>query len=292
MFVLSELRILAVGDVVGRPGRRAVREIVPRLRKERGIDFVVVNGENAAGGAGITLDTARELLDSDVDVLTSGDHFFDHKEVKDLIAAEPRALRPANWSRHAPGRGFGLFETAAGLVVGSKESSRRRGLVVGSKESSRRRGVKVGVLNLIGRVFMRPVDSPFDCADDAIAELRREADIVLVDLHAEATSEKIAMGHYLDRRVSLLFGTHTHVQTADAKILPGGMAYITDLGMTGPHESVLGREIDPVLARLRTGVPAKFGVGKGDVRLQGVIVTVEAASGRATGIERVDVALE
>lgn len=275
---MAVLRILAVGDVVGRPGRRAVGELVPRLRKERGIDFVVVNGENAAGGAGITLDTAREILDSEVDVLTSGDHFFDHKEVTDLIAAEPRALRPANWSRHAPGRGFGLFETAGGLVVGSKESSRRR-------------GVKVGVVNLIGRVFMKPVDSPFDCADDAIAELRREADIILVDLHAEATSEKIAMGYYLDRRASLLFGTHTHVQTADEKILPGGTAYVTDLGMTGPHESVLGREIDPVLSRLRTGVPAKFGVGKGDVRLQGVIVTVETGSGRATGIERVDVGL-
>ncbi len=263
---MAVLRILAVGDVVGRPGRRAVRELVPQLRKERGIDFVVVNGENAAGGAGITLDTAREILDSEVDVLTSGDHFFDQKEVTDLIAAEPRALRPANWSRHAPGRGFSLFETAG--------------------------GVKIGVVNLIGRVFMKPVDSPFDCADEAIAELRREADIILVDLHAEATSEKLAMGYYLDRRASLLFGTHTHVQTADEKILPGGMAYITDAGMTGPHESVLGREIEPVLARLRTGVPAKFGVGKGDVRLQGVIVTVEVGSGRATGIERVDVALE
>ena len=262
---MAVLRVLAIGDVVGRPGRRAVRELVPRLRAERGVDFVLANAENAAGGAGITLQTAREVLDSNVDCLTSGDHFFDHKEVKDLIAAEPRALRPANWSRHAPGRGFDLFKTAGGVLV--------------------------GVVNLIGRVFMKPVDSPFDCADEAIAELRREADIVLVDFHAEATSEKIAMGYYLDRRVSLLFGTHTHVQTADEKILPGGTAYVTDVGMTGPHESVLGREIEPVLAKLRTGVPAKFGVGKGDVRLQGVIVTVEAGSGLATEIERVDVEL-
>ena len=263
---MSELRILALGDVVGRPGRRAVREIVPRLRKERGIGFVVANAENCAGGAGITLETARELLEAGVDVLTTGDHFFDQKEFKDIVADEPRALRPANWSHHAPGRGHGIFKTEG--------------------------GVPVGVANLIGRVFMNPVDNPFDCADETIAELRREVDVVIVDFHAEATSEKIAMGWYLDRRVSLLFGTHTHVQTADERVLPGGTAYITDLGMSGPHESVLGREIAPVLTKMRTGTPAKFGVGKGDVRLKGVIVTVEVESGRATGIERVDVALE
>jgi metallophosphoesterase (TIGR00282 family) len=263
VFVLSELRILAIGDVVGRPGRHAVREIVPRLRRESGIGFVVANAENCAGGAGVTLETAREILDAGVDVLTTGDHFFDQKEFRDLVADEPRALRPANWSHHAPGRGHGIFKTEG--------------------------GVSVGVVNLIGRVFMNPFDNPFDCADDAIAELRREVDVVIVDLHAEATSEKIAMGWYLDRRVSLLFGTHTHVQTADERVLPGGTAYITDLGMTGPHESVLGREIAPVLTKMRTGTPAKFGVGRGDVRLKGVIATVEAETGRATGIERVDV---
>ncbi len=271
---MSELNILALGDVVGRPGRRAVRELVPSLRRERGIAFVVANGENSAGGAGITLETARELLDSGVDCVTTGDHFFDKKEIDELIRffdldedeAEPKVLRPANWSRHAPGKGYGVFEAAG--------------------------GVKVGVLNLIGRVFMKPYDSPFDRADELLEGLRFETDVVLLDFHAEATSEKIALGLYLDGRVSALFGTHTHVQTADAKVLPEGTAYITDLGMSGPHESILGREIEPVLRRLRAGTPAKFGVGKGDVRLQGVIVTIDTESGRASGIERLDVALE
>jgi len=264
---MSELRILAVGDVVGRPGRRAVKELVPGLRDRLGVEFIVANAENAAGGSGITLDTARELLDAGCDVLTTGDHFFEKPEVKDIIANEPRVLRPANWSRHAPGRGWGVFESRA--------------------------GAKVGVVNLIGRTFMRfMVDNPFDVADDAIEALRKETPLIVVDYHAEATSEKIAMGRYLDGRSSAVVGTHTHVPTADAKVLPGGTAYLTDLGMTGPHDSVLGRDYEKVLVRLRTGVPSRFGVAKKDVRLQGAVVTLDAETGRASGIERVDVALE
>jgi hypothetical protein len=243
-----------------------VRELLPRLREEQGAAFVVANAENAAGGSGITLETARELLDSGVDCLTTGDHFFEHKEVKDVIEQEPRVLRPANWSRHAPGRGWGIFEAAD--------------------------GTKVGVLNLIGRTFMRfMVDNPFDAADEALEAVRRETPLVLVDFHAEATSEKIAMGRYLDGRVSLFFGTHTHVMTADEKVLPGGAAYVTDIGMTGPHDSVLGRKYEQILVRLRTGVPAKFDVAKGDVRLQAVVVAVDADTGKAERIERLDLPL-
>ena len=177
---MSELRVLAIGDVVGRPGRRAVRELVPELRKDRAIDFVVANAENAAGGSGLTLDTAREILDSGVDVLTTGDHFFEKPEVRDIIDHEPRCLRPANWSRHAPGRGWGVFEAAG--------------------------GARVGVVNLMGRTFMRfAVDNPFDAADETIEALRAQTPLIAVDYHAEATSEKIATGRYLDGRVSLVF---------------------------------------------------------------------------------------
>jgi metallophosphoesterase (TIGR00282 family) len=264
---MGELRILAVGDVVGRPGRRAVKELVPGLRDRLGVDFIVANAENAAGGSGLTLDTARELLDAGCDCLTTGDHFFEKPEVKDIIANEPRVLRPANWSRHAPGRGWGVFDSRA--------------------------GPKVGVANLIGRTFMRfMVDNPFDVADDAIEALRKETPLIVVDYHAEATSEKIAIGRYLDGRASAVLGTHTHVPTADAKVLPGSTAYLTDLGMTGPHDSVLGRDYERILVRLRTGVPSRFGVAKKDVRLQGVVVTLDEETGRASAIERVDVALE
>jgi hypothetical protein len=260
------LRILAIGDVVGRPGRRAVRELVRGLRQERGIGLVVANGENAAGGSGLTLETARELLDAGVDCVTTGDHFFEKKEVSEIIEKEPRVLRPANWSRHAPGRGWAVFEADG--------------------------GERVAVANLIGRTFMRfMVDSFFDSAEE-IAELaRKETSVLAVDFHAETTSEKIALGRFLDGRVSAVVGTHTHVQTADAKVLPGGTAYVTDLGMTGPHDSVLGRDADQIVKRLRTGVPTRFGVAKGDVRLQGAVVDVDSETGRASSIERVDLPL-
>jgi metallophosphoesterase (TIGR00282 family) len=264
---LPHLRILAVGDVVGRPGRRAVKELLPALRERFHADFVVANAENAAGGSGITPETAQELLDAGCDCLTGGDHFFDQKSVMDLAERDRRILRPANWSRHAPGHGRGVFEPRA--------------------------AVKVAVVNLMGRVFMGvPAENPFDAADEALAALRAETPVVVVDFHAEATSEKIAMGRYLDGRVSVFLGTHTHVPTADERVLPKGTAYVTDLGMTGPHDSILGRDAESVLAKMRSGIPARFSVAKGDVRLQGVAATVEVETGRAKAIERVEERLD
>ena len=253
-----------MGDVVGRPGRRALTELLPGLREEMELGFVVANAENAAGGSGLTAETAREILAAGADCLTTGDHFYEHKGVKEITddESETRVLRPANWSRHAPGRGWGVYGSKAGPCV--------------------------GVLNLMGRVFMRYAgDNPFDAADAAIEEMLRRTPIVVVDVHAEATSEKIALGRWLDGRASFVFGTHTHVQTADERILPGGTAYVTDVGMTGPDDSILGRDVGSVLARLRTGVPARFGVADGDVVVCGALATVDSDTGRAVSVERV-----
>lgn len=268
---MSELRIVALGDVVGRPGRRAVRELLPRLRDAEGCDdaniFVVINAENSAGGSGVTLATAGELIEAGADVLTTGDHFFEQRDVNELIDAQPRVLRPLNWSHHAPGIGYGIFDGPS--------------------------DTKIGVINLIGRTFMRVVpDNFFDAIDEAIEEIRAITPIVVVDFHAEATSEKVALGRYVDGRASMVVGTHTHIQTSDEKILPGGTAYITDLGMCGPHDSVLGRDTAAVTKRLKTGIPARFNVAKKDIRLQGVVVTVETSTGIAKNIERVDLPLE
>lgn len=263
---MEPVRILAIGDVVGRPGRRALRELLPSLRERYRPCFVVANAENVAGGSGITLDTARELLDAGCDCLTAGDHFFENPGIKDVIEQERRVLRPANWSRHAPGRGWGVFEGAGGL--------------------------RLAVLNLIGRTFMRfTSDSFFDVADELIEKLRAETPLLAVDFHAEATSEKLALGRYLDGRASFVFGTHTHVQTADERILPGGTAYITDLGMAGPHDSILGRDSDAITARLRTQVPMRFDVAKDDVRLCGAVATIDPTTGKALSIERLQIPL-
>ncbi|MHC4248148.1 MAG: TIGR00282 family metallophosphoesterase [Planctomycetota bacterium] len=260
---MSSLRIIALGDVVGRPGRRIVRELLPGLRERTGAEFVVANAENAAGGSGITPDTAKELFDAGCDCLTGGDHFFDQKSVAELIEKDARVLRPANWSRHAPGKGFGVFESAG--------------------------GVKVAVASLMGRVFMGvPSESPFDAADELLEIVRKETPVAVMDFHAEATSEKIALGRYIDGRASLFFGTHTHVPTADEHVQKLGTAYVSDLGMTGPHDSILGRDYQAVLSKMRSGVPARFQVAKGDVRLQGVLVTVDPESGRARSIERIE----
>lgn len=263
---MTGLRIVAIGDVVGRPGRRAVRELLPELRARFAPCFVIANAENAAGGSGITLDTARELLEAGCDCLTSGDHFFEKPEVNELIEKEPRVLRPANWSRHAPGRGWGVFEAPEGR--------------------------RVAVLNLMGRTFMRfTPDSFFDAADELVERLRAETPLVAVDFHAEATSEKLALGRYLDGRVTFIFGTHTHVQTADERVLPGGTAYISDIGMVGPHDSILGRDHEAILSRLRTQVPSRFDVAKGDVRLSGAVAFADTETGRALSVERLQVAL-
>lgn len=255
------MKVLFVGDVVGEPGRRAVRELLPGIVQREGIGFVVANGENSAGGNGITTSTARELFDAGVDVLTTGDHAWDQKETPALMASEPRILRPLNYPAGVPGNGWAVH--------------------------ARPGGPPVGVLNLQGRTFMPPLENPFVCGRDAIAQLRKQARVVLVDFHGEATSEKIAFGRMVDGTASLVVGTHTHVQTADEWVLPGGTAYLTDAGFTGPHDSVLGREVEPVVRRFLTQMPQRFEVAKGRVLLQGVLVDVDEATGLARSVRRV-----
>ncbi|MCC6747514.1 MAG: TIGR00282 family metallophosphoesterase [Deltaproteobacteria bacterium] len=255
------MRILCVGDIFGQPGRDAVRTLVPQLIERERLDLVIANAENSAGGAGVTLETARDLLSMPIGLFTGGNHTWRHKEFYPLLDKEPRFLRPHNFPEGTPGRGVGLCETSS--------------------------GVKVGVLNLQGRVFMDPLPSPFETALEAIEELRRETRIILVDIHAEATSEKRALAWHLDGKVSALFGTHTHVQTADEEILPGGTGYLTDLGMTGPYDSVIGMKKELVLRRFLTLRPTSFEVAKHDVRLCGAIFEIDPETGRTTGITRV-----
>jgi metallophosphoesterase (TIGR00282 family) len=255
------MRILFVGDVCGKPGRTALARHLPGLRSGRGpFDFVVVNCENAAAGFGMTEKLMNELLSLGVDVLTSGNHIWDKKEFAAVLAREQRVLRPANYPPGVPGSGFGVFV---------------------------RDGRTLGVLNLQGRAFMPPLDCPFRAADAILDGMNVPS--ILVDFHAEATSEKKALGIYLDGRVSALVGTHTHVQTADESILPGGSAYITDAGMTGGHGGVIGNSYDSVLPKFLQGVPAKFEIEEGVPRVQGVIIDIDDETGRACDIRRVDV---
>jgi 2',3'-cyclic-nucleotide 2'-phosphodiesterase len=255
------VKILFIGDIVGQPGRRAVKELLPRLRQQFDLQFVIANGENSAGGSGITPKIADEILSAGVDVITSGDHLWDQKEVVDLLHNETRFLRPLNYPPGTPGRGS--------LVV------QKQGLP------------PVAVLNLQGRTFMADLENPFHAARSEVEHLRRQANVVFVDIHAEATSEKIALARMLDGRVSAVVGTHTHVQTADEQIFPGGTAYLTDAGFTGPHESVLGREIAPVLQRFLTNMPQRFEVARERVLLQGAVVDINEADGKAVRIQRV-----
>lgn len=260
------MKVLCIGDIVGSPGRKAVRELLPGLIKEHSVEMVIANAENAAGGSGITVDTADDLLAQPITVLTGGNHTWRFKEVKKLLEKQERVLRPYNFPGGAPGRGSGVFESIG--------------------------GVKVGVLNLQGCVFMDPLPSPFSAADEAVEALKEAGcQVIIVDMHAEATSEKRALGWYLDGRVSLVFGTHTHVATADEEILPEGTAYITDIGMTGPYDSVIGTKKELVLERFLTMRPVAFNVAKGDVRLCGVVVEIDPESGRASAIERLRVSL-
>lgn len=259
---MSEIRILALGDVMAKAGVRALQRHLPRIVADRAIDFVVANGENAAGGTGITPDLADELFDTGIDVITSGNHIWRQREIRPYIGREPRLLRPANYPPGQPGSGSGLFETAAGIPV--------------------------GVVNLVGQVFMNPADSPFAAAEAIVAGLERTAKVILVDIHAEVTSEKRALGFLLDGRATAVVGTHTHVQTADEQILPGGTAYVTDLGMTGPHDSVIGMRTEIVVERFRTGLPSSFKPGKSGVRIQGLLVAADPSTGRATRVERID----
>ena len=256
------MRILFIGDIFGRPGRDLVRDAMRPLTARYQIDLVVANAENAASGAGVTRDTGDALLDAGVDVMTSGNHIWDKKETLTYIGAEPRLLRPVNMAAGAPGRGVFVTRAAGGRPV--------------------------GVINAMGRIFMPPVDNPFEAVNAAVARLQHECRIILVDMHAEATSEKVAMGWYLDGRVSAVVGTHTHVQTADARVLPGGTAYITDVGMTGPHDSVIGMQREAVLNRFVNGLPARMEPAADNPRLQAVVLTIDDATGRASGIERID----
>jgi metallophosphoesterase (TIGR00282 family) len=259
------VKILFIGDVVGKPGRQALASLLRKVQEAHGIDLTVANGENAAGGFGITPETGADLLRLGVDVITSGNHIWDKKEVLGYIPKENRLLRPLNYPPGAPGYGS-VVVTARG-------------------------GTKVAVLNVSGRVFMHDLDCPFRATLAEIEAIAGEARVRVVDFHAEATSEKIAFGRFLDGRVSAVVGTHTHVQTADERVLPGGTAYISDLGMTGPAESVIGVEADIVVRKFLTGMPERFETAKGPAQFQGAVVTIDPGSGLALGIERVSLAV-
>jgi len=258
------VNILFIGDIVGKPGRQAIERELHRLVDRYRVDLVIANGENAAGGFGLTVETAKELFEHGVQLFTSGNHIWDKKDAWDYITREQRLVRPANYPPGTPGQGSTVIRTAG--------------------------GVKVGVINLEGRVFMNNLECPFRTADSEIEKLRQETPIILVDFHAEATSEKSSLGWYLDGRVSAVIGTHTHVQTADERILPGGTAYLTDAGMTGAFESVIGVRKDEPIQKFLTQLPAKFEVAKKDIRLNGAVISVDESTGRALAIERVNVA--
>jgi len=254
------MRILFIGDIVGRPGRHLVKTGLAALISRHAVDFVIANAENAAAGAGITREIGDELLDHGVEVMTSGNHVWDKREAFNYIGAEPRLLRPANFPAGAPGNGSYLART--------------------------KDGVSVGVVNVMGRVFMAQLDDPFAVVQREIDALQQRTRIVFVDFHAEATSEKIAMGWHLDGKATAVVGTHTHVQTADERILPKGTAYLTDVGMTGPHDSIIGVEVEPSLNRFLTGLPQRFEVASGNPRLNAVVIEADERTGRATDIER------
>ncbi len=245
-----------IGDIIGRPGRQAIRELLPNLRQQYGLDLVIANAENVAGGFGLTLATAMELLNAGVDVLTSGNHIWAQQEIISHLDGDMPILRPLNYPSGVPGRGY--------LV-------NRQTMVV----------------NLIGRTFMGDVDCPFRAIDQLLNEGKHKPRVIIVDFHAEATSEKIAMGHYLDGRVSAVLGTHTHVGTTDTRLFPQGTAYVTDVGMTGPIDSVIGMETDVIIQRFLTGIPHRMSVAKGRTMFNAVSVRIDERSGRATSIDRI-----
>jgi metallophosphoesterase (TIGR00282 family) len=255
------MNILFIGDIVGRPGRDLVHKGLPGLVEHHGIDLVIANAENSAAGFGITRDIGDTLLEWGVDVMTSGNHIWDKKEALEYIATEPRLLRPANYPAGVPGHGSYVAQTGDGRAA--------------------------GVINVMGRVFMVPIDDPFAVALREIEAIRHRTRIIFVDMHAEATSEKIAMGWHLDGKVTAVIGTHTHVQTADERILPHGTAYLTDAGMTGPHDSIIGMEKEPSLGRFLNGMPSKFEPATGNPRLNGVVIEADDKTGRATKITRI-----
>jgi len=257
-----KLNILCIGDIVGRPGKRVLADNLAALVKQYDIDCVVANAENAAGGSGLTFQIYDKLLKYGVHIITLGDHTYKKKEIIPVLEKNDNIARPANFSRYAAGKDFALYKTAKGPVV--------------------------AVVHLIGRVFMKPADNPYDAVDAVLTRLEGKADIVFAEIHAEATSEKVSMGYYLDGRVSCVYGTHTHVMTADEGILPKGTAYITDIGMTGSHYSVLGRKIESVLKNFRTRMPCPFEVATDDLRINGIIVTIDSSTKKAEKILRLE----
>ncbi|MBK29067.1 MAG: TIGR00282 family metallophosphoesterase [Verrucomicrobiales bacterium] len=255
------MRLLFIGDIVGKPGRKAVRYFLPRLRDTLDLDFIIANGENMAGGSGVTPSTATEVFEAGVDVMTCGDHLWDKREVVSLLNNEPKFVRPENYPEGTPGQGYCVRQV--------------------------NNLPPIGVLNLQGQTFMKPIENPFFAADAAVAKLKLKTNIIFVDMHAETTSEKIAMGRFLDGRVSALVGTHTHVQTADEQIFPGGTAFLCDAGYTGPQESILGREIEPIIQRFLTHQPQRFGVASRRVTLNGALIDIDESTGKANSIKRI-----
>lgn len=251
------MNILFIGDIFGNPGRHAIQVFLKDLKEEYRVDVTIANGENSAGGKGITRDIANELLSSGIDFLTMGNHVWDQRSITSFIDDEPRLIRPANYPIGAPGKGYGIIRAA---------------------------GQKVGVLNLSGRVYLPPLDDPFSMSIRWINELAKETRIIIVDIHAEATSEKIALGWFLDGKVTAVLGTHTHVQTADARLLEHGTAYITDVGMTGPRDSVLGVKKELIINRFLTQLPVKFEAASGPIQINAVVINVDETTGKALSI--------
>ncbi len=260
------MKILFIGDIVGKPGREITRKAIPKLVERHGIDIAIANVENAAGGMGITRDVAEGIRDAGVHVMTSGNHIWDKKEALDYIELEPRLLRPANFPTGVPGRGRYVCQTSDQGPV--------------------------AVINVMGRIFMNPLDNPFHIVRKELEAVGDDARVIIVDFHAEATSEKLAMGWHLDGLVTAVVGTHTHVQTADERVLPQGTAYITDVGMTGPHDSVIGVHTRPALQRFLDGMPSRFETATGNPRINAVIVTADPSTGKASAIERVSLSME
>lgn len=258
-----KIKVLCMGDIVGRPGRHILSQKLADIVKERNIDCVIANAENAAGGSGITPQIYEKLIRYGVNLIVLGDHAYRKREIIPILESQKDIVRPANLSPYSAGKDYALYETS--------------------------RGIRIAAVSLIGRVFMKPADCPYAKIDSVLSKLNHEADIIFVDMHAEATSEKNAMGYYLDGKVSCVFGTHTHVMTADEKILPGGTGYITDLGMTGSHDSVLGRKKECVIKAFRTQMPISFEIATEDVRISGIEVTINTTTKKTEKIERVQI---
>jgi len=254
------MKILFIGDIVGKPARLYLKELIPSLRKELNLDFVIANGENAAGGSSITPDTSKDIFDCGIDVVTTGDHIFKKKESREVLASKD-VIRPLNYGELAAGNGYIIKDVA---------------------------GVKIAVVNLLGRVFMQPADCPFKAVRAILDDIREKAKIIFVDMHAEATSEKLALGFFLAGKVSAVVGTHTHIPTADERIIDDFTAYITDVGMTGSFDSVLGREKSQIIEKFLSNMPVRFNLAQNDVRMQGVVVEVEKDTGKALSIARVE----